>query len=134
VCGSSTAHKFNWVAVMTDQFLRVVPTLSAEGVSPKLLNFKTLDELQDMEAELWEELREANEELRVARQYAIEFDDDEESLIATGLELKNSDDGVMEESGEIVIPRTTTEVFSSSKKGGLRNCCTATSSSDQWGA
>jgi len=87
-----------------------------------------------MEYELWDELREANEELRAARLYAIEFDDDEESLIATGLEAKNSDDedGV-DEPSDIDIPSTTIQVFHSTQ-GGLRNHSTATSCVDEWGA
>jgi hypothetical protein len=109
------------------------PSPISEGVSPQLLNFNSLDELHDMESDLWDELREANEELRMARQYAIEFDDDEESLIATGLEPKNSDDdGGVEESISSEIPNATMQVFTSSEKG-LRSRCTASSCIDQWG-
>jgi hypothetical protein len=108
---------------------------SYQGFSPQLLNFKTLDELYDMESDLWDEIREANEELRAARQDAIEFADDEESLIGTGLEAKNSnDEDGCEESRDSEIPITTVQVFTSSNRGQLRSRYAATSSVDQWGA
>jgi hypothetical protein len=102
------------------------------GMSPQLLNFKSVEELKAMELELWDELREANEELNEARQYAIEFDDDEEGLVTSGLDGKNSDDeGDNEASDEIGIPDTTLQTFGSVK--GLRNRNLSTANKDQWG-
>ncbi|KAG7373737.1 hypothetical protein IV203_012832 [Nitzschia inconspicua] len=54
------------------------------GVSAKLLNFKSIEELQQMEEDLWVELREANEGLNDARLHAIEHNEDDRGLITTG--------------------------------------------------
>jgi hypothetical protein len=102
-------------------------------MSPQLLNFKSVEDLQDMENELIDDLREANEALQEARQHAIDFADDEEGLITSALDAKKSneqEDG--DASDDIVIPNATTEAFKS-KDLGLRNRNLSTANKDQWG-
>jgi hypothetical protein len=100
----------------------------------------SVEELQAMEEELWDDLREANEQLLAARTYAVEGDDDdkEAGLITTSLEAKDSredenDDSNLvdeEKSEAIKIPDSTLQAFCSE---GLRNRYVGTSLKNQWG-
>ena len=110
------------------------------GPAPNLLNFMSVEELQAMEEELWDDLREANEQLLAARAYAVEGNDDDEEagLITTGVEAQDSRDGededsnlVEEEQSEAIkIPDATVQAFCSE---GLRNRYVGTSLKNQWG-
>jgi hypothetical protein len=108
------------------------------GMSPHLLNFKSIEELQEMEHELWEDLRDCNAELIAARKQAVEHADDEEGFVTSGAEAKNSDDEFEyeangDEIGRISIPSPTLKAFCGEQTGGLRNRHAFSASDDQWG-
>ncbi|KAG7350004.1 ureide permease [Nitzschia inconspicua] len=100
------------------------------GVSPKLLFFKSIEELQQMEEDLWVELREANGDLNDARLHAIEHNEGDRGLITTGLDNKCSDEDFEREDG-IFIPNSTIQAFDRIEQG-LRNRTLTTAERDQW--
>jgi hypothetical protein len=97
----------------------------------------SVEELRAMEDELWDDLREANEELLAARAYAVEGEDDEEAnLITTSIVTKESrdKDDILPNEGNseaLKIPESTLQAFSNEQ--GLRNRYAGTSLKSQWG-